>query len=343
VVLLLDGDEAGQRRSDDVLELFLHAQVDVRVLSLPDNMDPADFLQRQGVDAMRQLIASAADAFDFKIKRVSSGFDPLVDTHRANTAIEEMLALLAKVPHSGLLSNESFRLRQNQVLPRLARQFSIAEESLRERLSNLRRKQSQFQRRDNSDESPQPQRLTRPTDLSPFERELLELIIVAPQIAPIALERVQSGWLESGAAQQMLDAYQEMEFSGQSLEFESVLSALEDPSLKSLLVTLHEQANTKLKYTRDTAENRLRVLTQRMGERQDVQRRQLQMTELEKREFSAEEELVVLHDVIRQARLRQGLVTIEELGEVDADDPTSAVPGGRSDVDVPMNEQSTPR
>lgn len=315
IVLLLDGDEAGQKRSDDVLELFLHAQLDVRVLTLPDGMDPADFLLKQGADAMRAMISNAADALEFKMRRVSSGFDPLTDTHKANKAVEEMLSLLAKVPSSGLITNESFRLRQNQVLPRLARKFSIPEDRLRERLSELRNRQSRFPRKENRDQTErqtglqsgeQPRRLMRPGDLSPYERELLELIIVAPQVAPIALERVQSGWLEGEAARAMLDAYQQLEFSGESLEFNSVLNALEDPTLKSLLVTLHEQANAKLRFTRESAENRLRVLTHRMGERQDEHRRQQQMTELQKG-MPAEEELDVLQDVIRQARLRQGL------------------------------------
>lgn len=307
VVLLLDGDEAGQRRSDDVLELFLHAQMDVRVLTLPDGMDPADFLLKYGADDLRSRIESAADALDFKMRRATAGIDPLVDTHRANQAIEDMLSFLAKVPHSGLISNDAFRIRQNQVLPRLARKFSIQEDTLRERLTSLRNKQSRV-RRPVVDEEQSPKRLLRPSDLSPFERELLELIIIAPQVAPIALERVQSGWLECEAARQMLDLYQQLDFNGQSLEFERVLVALEDPSLKSLLVTLHEQAVAKLQYTSVSAEDRLRVLTHRMGEKQDLLRQQQQMNELQNPSMSATQSLDVLQDVIRQARLRQGLV-----------------------------------
>lgn len=339
VVLLLDGDEAGQKRSDDVLELFLHAQMDVRVLTLPDGMDPADYLMQRGAGELQTLISTAADALEFKMRRVSQGFDPLVDTHRANTAVEQMLSLLAKVPHSGLISNEAFRLRQNQILPRLARKFSIPEDSLRERLTGLRQKQSRFKRRGDSP-AELPKRLLRPGDLSPFERELLELIIVAPQVAPIALERVQSGWLECEAAQQMLDAYQQLEFSGQSLEFDSVLVALEDPSLKSLLVTLNEQANAKLQYTRDSAEERLRVLTHRMGEQRDQLRRQQQMTDLQNPDLTEKEELSVLEDVIRQARLRQGLVEngtpSGEPPQISEDVQSTAVAS-----DVPTTEQSS--
>jgi signal transduction histidine kinase len=147
----------------------------------------------------------------------------------------------------------------------------------------------------------------RPSDMSPLERELLELIIVSPLVAPVALERVQAEWLQCEAARQMLTAYQELEFAGHPLDFDNVLIALEDSSLKSLLVTLHEQATAKLSFTRETAENRLRALTFRMGELQDVQRRQLQIVELGSHKKSAEEKLNLLTDVIRQARLRQGL------------------------------------
>lgn len=348
VVLLLDGDEAGQKRSDAVLELFLHAQLDVRVLSLPDGLDPADYLQKFGAAELQKLIDNAADALEFKLRRVSAGFDPLVDTHRANQAVEDMLSLLAKVPHSGLISNDAFLLRQNQVLPRLARRFAIAEESLRERLTSLRNKQAKFTARS----APAPdslaevtrQKLLKPSDLAPFERELLELIIVSPQIAPVALERVQSGWIQSEAAEQMLDAYQQLEFNGISLEFDSVLNALENPSLKSLLVTLYEQANAKLEFTKDTAENRLRVLTHRMGEQQDAVRRQQQITQLEKKELSENDELDMLQDVIRQARLRQGLDQRDSPQTSPAQVPASRAvddePHADLAEDLPYTEQS---
>jgi len=306
VVLLLDGDEAGQRRSDDVLELFLHAQMDVRVLSLPDGMDPADYLQKHGLEQLNSLIASSVDALEFKMRRATTGFDPLIDTHRANQAVEQMLELLAKVPHSGLISNDQFRLRQNQVLPRLARKFSLPEENLRQRLTELRNRQSRYSNRRARDEPEVKNRVLRPGDLSPFERELLELIVVAPQVAPLALERVQAGWLECEASQRMLSAYEQLEFSGESLEFDNVLTNLEDSTLKSLLVTLHEQAIAKMEKTNDSAEDRLRVLTLRMGQRQDALRQQAQLQQLQNA-ASEEEELSMLQDVIRQAKLRHGI------------------------------------
>lgn len=333
VVLLLDGDEAGQRRSDEVLELFLHAQLDVRIVTLPEGLDPADYLLRFGVDSFHQTVAAACDALEFRMRRSTAGFDPLMDTHRAYRAVEEILSLLAKVPYAGLITNEAFRIRQNQILPRLARQFGIPEDALRQHLTALRNKLARFQRSDrkqiaSNEPTVQQPVVFKPSDLSPFERELLELLIVSPQVAPIALERVHSGWLECDAARAMLDAYHRLDFSGVSLEFDSVLGALEDPSLKSLLVTLHEQAIAKLRLTRDSAEERLRTLTQRIGQRhQEV--RQQRMVEKLQAGVSEREEISILQDVIRQARLRQGLEHSESSVEDHLDD---ANPIRESDV-----------
>jgi len=318
VVLLLDGDEAGQRRSDEVLELFLGAALDVRVMTLPDGLDPADYLKEFGGEKLRGLIATSVDALEFKMRRISTGFDPLLDTHRANAAMEEMLSLLAKVPHSGLLTHESFKMRQDQILSRMARQFGLPEPSLRDRLKSLREKQSKLIRKPEAESAAQPaQRLMRPSDLTMVELEILELMISYPMVVPLVLERVQPEWLICPAAKDMLVAYQELEHAGYPLDFENVLLAFEDPSLKSLLVTLHEN----LRSTSQTAENRLRDLTLTMEKQKDAMRQQLLQRELQSIERTAEEKSELLLDIIRQRRLRQGLVEKEP----ESSEPASGV------------------
>ena len=44
VVLVFDGDEAGQRAAERAIVKFLAQDVDLRILTLPDGLDPADFL-----------------------------------------------------------------------------------------------------------------------------------------------------------------------------------------------------------------------------------------------------------------------------------------------------------
>src|SRR5207245_942964 len=75
VVLVFDGDEAGLTAADRSLEIFLAHEVDVRVLTLPRGLDPADFLQAHGADALRSLIDRAVDPLHFAIDRATSLHD----------------------------------------------------------------------------------------------------------------------------------------------------------------------------------------------------------------------------------------------------------------------------
>ena len=75
VVLVFDGDEAGQTAADRALELFLGHEMDVRVLTLPDGLDPCDFLLREGADAFRDLVDRAVDPLSFAIDRAAARFD----------------------------------------------------------------------------------------------------------------------------------------------------------------------------------------------------------------------------------------------------------------------------
>lgn len=133
VVLLLDGDTAGRKRADEVLELFVGADIDLRILTLPDGADPADFVGQFGRTALEQLIATAPDAIDHKLARLTEGVDLTHDTHRATRAVETMLALISTMPVA------SGDLRLQQLIVRLGRTFGLPVDDLRRRFDELRR------------------------------------------------------------------------------------------------------------------------------------------------------------------------------------------------------------
>ena len=142
VVLMLDGDEAGQKRTSEILELFLSEDMDLRVLTLPDGLDPCDFLIERGGEVMQGLIAGAVDALEFKIQTTCQGFDPLLDTHRATKALDSVLRSLAKMQGSsgGMDGSDSrVRLRVDQIIARLSRQFGIERIEIQNRLNDLRK------------------------------------------------------------------------------------------------------------------------------------------------------------------------------------------------------------
>ena len=65
IVLVLDGDKAGTKRANEVLELFVAEQADLRILTLPEGLDPCDYLHKYGAAAFSELLATkAVDALD---------------------------------------------------------------------------------------------------------------------------------------------------------------------------------------------------------------------------------------------------------------------------------------
>ncbi|WP_231742287.1 DNA primase [Stieleria varia] len=127
VVLVLDGDAAGQKRADEVLELFVQADADLRVLTLPDGSDPADYLQQHGREAFEQLVADAPDCLSHKLAKLTEGVDIATDTHAVMHAIDTMVGVIASAPKMD-------PVKQDQLLLRLSRTFGTTTEKLEQRV-----------------------------------------------------------------------------------------------------------------------------------------------------------------------------------------------------------------
>jgi DNA primase len=137
VILVLDGDEAGRRRAGEVLELFVAQKgVDLKIVTLPAGADPCDFLQEHGAEAFADLLENrAVDALDHLFQIETEGIDLEIDIHAAGKAMERILSVLSKQKRP---SGED-ALREQQILNRLARNFRLPEEQLRDQLAHLRR------------------------------------------------------------------------------------------------------------------------------------------------------------------------------------------------------------
>ncbi|MDO4575619.1 MAG: CHC2 zinc finger domain-containing protein [Planctomycetia bacterium] len=137
IYLVLDGDEAGQKNMARVLEMFLAEKVDVQLLTLPEGMDPAEYLEANGAEALEDLLQTrTVDAWTYAYNVYTKGLD-LSNVHDSEMALEKILTLIASGSGSGdLLSESSFR--EAKMLQQLAFRFTISETFLRKRLRELR-------------------------------------------------------------------------------------------------------------------------------------------------------------------------------------------------------------
>lgn len=69
VVVLFDGDSAGQEAAERSLPILLAADLHPKGLTLPNKMDPDDFVKQNGASALQDLIAKAPDLFALIMQR----------------------------------------------------------------------------------------------------------------------------------------------------------------------------------------------------------------------------------------------------------------------------------
>ncbi len=95
VVLVFDGDEAGQSAADRALEFFLSSELDLRVLGLTANLDPCEFLLKEGADAFRDFVERAVDPLAYMLARAASRFN-LNSIEGARRAAEWVVGILSR-------------------------------------------------------------------------------------------------------------------------------------------------------------------------------------------------------------------------------------------------------
>ncbi|MFV2068681.1 MAG: DNA primase, partial [Pirellulales bacterium] len=242
IILTLDGDAAGQRRSGEILDLFVALQVDLKILVLPESHDPCDFLGAHGSEAFRRMLADAVDALEHKIRMVTQGLDPSADTHQANMALEEVLATMAKAPRLSAVAQSAARLRESQLLARLARKFVVGEEAVRGRLTGLRRQTrpgpSQLSRSPGSAEVGEE-----PVD--PWDRELLELVLQRPDWAVTIAESILPDQIRTPIYRTIYVKCMELVAAGIRPDFERLMLESSEPRIANFLVTLDQQGREK--------------------------------------------------------------------------------------------------
>ncbi len=132
IVYLFDGDEAGQRATDRALQFIDESmtpeagrrRVDLLACTLPDGLDPADFVGRRGAEALLTQIEGAQQLLEFGIDRHIARFDTSTPEGRT-AAYADVIQILAPIKDS-LLAKEyakiiAFKLQlpENDVIERL--------------------------------------------------------------------------------------------------------------------------------------------------------------------------------------------------------------------------------
>lgn len=124
IVFLFDGDAAGLRAAAKAAELCAKAQVPSRVATLPDGLDPDDFVRQRGLDSLKRLLDEARPAIDLLIDNELGKLGPSASVEERANAVDAVRSIVLCAPEG--LSRELYigqiaeRLRVSETAVRAA-------------------------------------------------------------------------------------------------------------------------------------------------------------------------------------------------------------------------------
>lgn len=301
ITLVLDGDEAGQRRTlqilDDLLALFVAHEIDLRILSLPTGADPCDVISSQGSEAFQQRLSQSLDALDYKIDAVTNGLASAPGTHRSALAVEELIGTLARALPTSARATSSTLVREQQVLSRLSRQFGVGEETLRSRLAAVRHEQSSRAMRQPLDQTSASPEKTPP--LRGWERELVEMIIHNPTVLAELSDHIHTEDIPHAVCREIFSKSLELMHVGQIPTFDQLMLACDDAAVKSILVDCDESGREKIN---SDLQQRVNDLLALLANQQQSMRHQAAMSELSQKSLNPDDEDLALYAIFQDLK-----------------------------------------
>ncbi len=307
IVLVLDADEAGQRRANEVLELFVAQQVDLQILTLPEETDPCDFLHEYGAEAFADLVENkAVDALDHAFAAATRGLDFEHDVNGVDRAMERLLSVIARAPRLSAGTDAQQQSREWKLLSNLALRFRVPEDTMRNRLSELRRRSARRPAARPGEAPDAKAASKRPERIEPTERELLELLIAHPECFPAGRSQIDPQWITAESSRRIYRTCCRLLDAGITPSFDRLMLEFDQPAIKSLLVELDEGGRAK--GTRDAdPEALLRELIKTVQRKEAERQRPAQLVALREGRLDDSQETELLEKIIRQERSRQGI------------------------------------
>ena len=126
VYVSYDGDGAGQKATLRSLDIFENEGFEIKIVSLPDNLDPDDVIRKYGKEGYANLISKAKPLIDFKLLVIEDGKD-LTDPSDKRKYLAEALELIKTVKSEFL---------KEELLNKVSEKTSISYQSLKRDLES---------------------------------------------------------------------------------------------------------------------------------------------------------------------------------------------------------------
>jgi DNA primase len=128
VTMVYDADDAGEMATLRTLDIFIEEGMNVKVVSLPEGLDPDSFVRKNGIQNFKDKINRAENLFDYKLRILKSRYSIKEIEAKAKIALE-MLPTINKFKNAVLKS---------EYIKRLAQDLNLEEDALLQELKKVK-------------------------------------------------------------------------------------------------------------------------------------------------------------------------------------------------------------
>ncbi len=132
VILIYDGDSAGQNATKRAIPILEKAGLQVKVLQLRDAKDPDEFLKKFGADKFRLLLEESANRIEYQLNDIRRKYDLNEDDQRVKF-LQESAELLCTLP--GAVQREVYGTR-------VAEAANISPEAMKMEIDRARKRRT---------------------------------------------------------------------------------------------------------------------------------------------------------------------------------------------------------
>src|SRR5215813_878517 len=222
VLVNYDGDRAGVQAAKRAIETILAEDIEVKVLVLPDNADPDDFIRKNGVSEYNRRRGEAQPHIQFVIDQAVRDRNLHNPADKA-AAVEETLPFVRAVRS---------RIQKREY-------FDITMDALRVQADQRRELWQRTRGVASADTATVQQVVIRPLKPTVAEEQILELLLGSEELRKIVLPRLETGDYEGLATAPLFRAITKLSEDEGEINFDSLSAETADnPAVGELLARL---------------------------------------------------------------------------------------------------------
>jgi DNA primase len=226
VVVNYDGDRAGVQAAKKSIEILLAEDLEVKVLVLPDNADPDEFIRKFGVSEYQRQRAQAQPHIQFVIDSALRDRNLHRPAEKAE-AVEEVLPYIRAV---------SSRIQKREYFDMAMDALGIDRENVN--TSTWRRELWQLVRDNRKVQPNSVQALTRRTEATAAEQRLLGLLLADSNLRREVVPMLREEDYEDLATAPLFKALLELERDGVEIDFDSLTQKTDGDEFAGKLIPL---------------------------------------------------------------------------------------------------------